>query len=185
MARILGTIASSFAEAGTFFESIATVNGTGSSDTITFTSIPGTYQHLQIRCMAFGSVFNQNGMLLRINSDSGSNYARHNLRGNGSSAFAGGADSTTFIGLGTFSATLSDTFPMVAIVDIHDYADTSKNKTVRSFGGIDTNTNGGGEVSLQSGVRLNTSAITSISILTPGQNFTTNSIFALYGIKGA
>ena len=31
------------------FESIATVSGTGSSGTITFSSIPATYKHLQIR----------------------------------------------------------------------------------------------------------------------------------------
>lgn len=183
MSGILGALLGSFpVSAAGAFESIATATGTGSSDTITFTSIPGTYQHLQIRCIAFGSVANQNTMLLRINSDSGSNYARHNLRGNGSSAAASGSASTSFIGIGGVTNNLDSTYPMVAIVDIHDYASTSKNKTVRSLGGIDYN--GSGEITLQSGVWLSTSAVTSISIVTPGQNFTTNSTFALYGIKG-
>ena len=163
------------------FESIATATGTGSSGTITFSSIPSTYQHLQIRIIAFGDTPNQNTMILRFNSDSGSNYARHNLRGNGSSAAAGGTASTTLIGIGSQTANLSSTNPMVAIVDIHDYKSTDKNKTVRSLGGIDEN--GSGEITLHSGLWMNTSAISTITISTPGQNFTTNSVFALYGIK--
>jgi hypothetical protein len=163
------------------YESIATATGTGSSGTITFSSIPQTYKSLQLRCLAFGSVLNQNTMLMRFNSDSGSNYARHIIYNNGTSVNVFASASTTFIGLGNYSRQLNSTNPTVAIVDIHDYASTSKNKTVRSIGGLDDNSSG--ELTLQSGVWVNTSAIDTISILTPGQNFTTNTVFSLYGVK--
>ena len=50
---ILGLLASAisgnlFAPSGAY-DSIATASGTGSSATISFTSIPSTYTHLQIR----------------------------------------------------------------------------------------------------------------------------------------
>ena len=52
MARILGTIASSFEVAGDF-ESISTVSvGSGGAANVEFTSIPATYTHLQIRSLA-------------------------------------------------------------------------------------------------------------------------------------
>ena len=180
---ILGTLASSVQKITGSFEPIATATGTGSSGTITFSSIPNTYKSLQIRCLAFGSVLNQNTMIIRFNSDSGSNYARHVMYNIGTDVYAFGGANTTFIGLGNYSKQLNSTYPTAAIVDIHDYASTSKNKTVRSIGGLDENSSG--EVTLQSGVWRNTSSIDSISILTPGQNFTTNTVFSLYGIKGA
>jgi len=170
----------------TSFDSIATATGTGSSSTITFSSIPSTYQHLQIRGMGFGNSGGQ--LFLRINGDTGSNYTRHRVLGYNSSVFASGETSQTSIRVCVDDisyASMGTLYPTVAIIDIHDYASTAKNKTVRTFGGIDSNSAGNSEIDLTSGLWLSTSAVTSISLVISAGSFTTNSTFALYGIRGA
>ena len=170
----------------TAFESIATATGTGSSNTITFSSIPGTYQHLQVRCIAFAS---SGQLLLRLNGDTGTNYTRHTLNGYNSTVSAAGNTAQSSIRVcidDGARASMETTFGTVAIIDIHDYASTTRNKTVRAFGGKDDNTAADSEIDLNSGLWINTSAVTSITILNSGAgNFTTSSTFALYGIKGA
>jgi hypothetical protein len=163
------------------FESIATAIGNGSSGTITFSSIPSTYKHLQIRLQVLAS--GGGGQSIRFNSDTGNNYARHSIGGNGASVFASATTSTNMIFVGDDSGS---TNLSTMIVDIYDYASTAKNKTVRSRFGRDIN-GSGGSLYLYSGVWLNTGAITSLSL---GQanfsgTFDTGTIASLYGIKGA
>lgn len=180
----LGILAASGGGAAGAFESIATATGTGSSATVTFSSIPSTYQHLQLRWTSrVSTTFST--VRIRFNSDSGSNYAYHDLVGGGSSASASGSASATFNYLGFTPGTsyLSNT-TSVGVVDIHDYASTTKNKTLRNFSGFDTN--GDGSVYLTSGLWMNTNAINTITIINAASsNWTTATQFALYGIKGA
>ena len=178
---LLGIYAASVQKASTAFESIATATGNGSSTTFTFSSIPGTYQHLQLRVLTLGTTNSGTSPYIRFNSDSGANYSRHFLYGTGTSAVAFGSSSDTFTMIGGWVNGMHSTYPIVNIIDIHDYASTSKNKTVRVFAGQDLN--GSGSVELMSGVWMSTSAITSITIT--GSAFTTTSTAALYGIKGA
>ena len=170
----------------TAFESIATATGTGSSGTITFSSIPSTYQHLQIRILGRTSSTSRAG-LIRFNSDTGSNYAYHELTGNGSTAGAsGGASATEFTGVWVASSSEATNVHGVSIIDIHDYASTTKNKTTRAFSGMNNNGTATTErIYLFSGLWINTNAINSISIVAGSGNWTTSSTFALYGIKGA
>jgi hypothetical protein len=184
---ILGILASGGAGAAAGdFQSIATANGTGASGTITFSSIPSTYTHLQLRMLTRDS-FVTTGVdyvKLRFNSDTGTNYARHVLSGDGATATATGGitlDNILLYGhpLGSNAANIMGSY----IVDVTDYANTSKNKTVRSFSGCDLN--GSGNVYLTSGLWLNTNAISTITIDAGGIFFTTSSTFALYGIKAA
>jgi hypothetical protein len=177
---ILGITASSILKETSSYESIATATGTGSSDTITFSSIPGTYKHLQIRSIAgdgAGNIIN-----LRFNSDTGSNYAHHRLLGTGGSETCTGAATQTEILAVAYARGTSSNMG-VSIIDIVDYGSTSKYKTVRSFNGY--NINGSGQCFLSSGLWQSTSVITSITLINNGAaNFTTASTFALYGIKG-
>ena len=173
------------------FESIATATGTGSSGTITFSSIPSTYQHLQIRLLGkiTGTGFYRDDLYLRLNSDTGTNYSRHQLQGDGASASAGGAASSTYIDCGRIvssDAAIADTM-FTAIIDIHNYASTTQNKTVRIFAGADGNiADNSFRVWLGSGAWLNTSAVNSITFRPASSNsFTTTTSVALYGIKGA
>lgn len=154
----------------------ATVDSGGASS-ITFSSIPSTFKHLQIRYIGLGST--NGNPIFRFNGDTGSNsdYTWHVLYGNGSNALAAAGAPTTFSYLGNINASAPD----AGVIDILDYADTNKYKTTRLLAGTDTN--GGGEVGLFSGVYMKTNAISSITF--SFTNFTQYTQFALYGIKGA
>jgi hypothetical protein len=166
----------------TDYESIATVTApAGGSVSIDFTSISSAYTHLQIRGINRNETAN-NTFRLRFNSDSGSNYSRHYLFGDGSTAQAAAGASQTSIGAGII-ATSSNGANIFSgfVIDILDYANTSKYKTMRSLGGYDAN--GSGNIGLFSGVWLNTAAITSITLLSDSGDQNQYSSFALYGIK--
>lgn len=169
---------------------IQRVAGTGSSDSITFSSIPSTYKHLQIRSILRGTSSAGIGNAgIRLNSDTvDANYASHHLGGDGSSTFVYGSASGPVY--------LPNCFPLadqtanthgVLIIDIHDYSSTTKYKTIRDFCGIDNNNSPAGSpgcVNLGSGLWENTNAVTSVTITGLGINFTTTSTFALYGMVG-
>jgi hypothetical protein len=168
------------------YESIATATGTGSSATITFSSIPSTYASLQIRfrCSNTNAGTAWSGLLVRFNSDSGANYTRHALSGQGSSASAAGATAQTSAFMDNVVSRAGNTNTLaVGVIDIHDYASTTKNTTVRAIGGIDLN--GSGVINLMSNLWINTSAVTSISLISEQNNWATSTVFSLYGIKGA
>lgn len=169
------------------YESIATVTvGAGGSSTITFSSIPSTYKHLELRAISRdgGGSNDFATPKFTFNSDTSSTYPRHYLYGNGSAASAGSVPTTGFAYIGTIAqgGTPANTFtPMV--VDILDYANTNKYKTVRSLSGGETNSIGA--VSFVSALWQSTSAITDISITSSSAtNFAQYTTFALYGIKG-
>jgi hypothetical protein len=163
------------------YESISTVTvGSGGASTITFSSIPSTYQHLQIRGIDCGQTGSSYGYTsIRLNSDSGSNYSRHLLWGTGAAANAYGDSSQNLMQI--ISSSHSSTYFAGVVVDLLDYANTNKYKTVRSLAGVDQN--GAGAIVLGSSVWQNTSAITSITLL-PNTLFQQYTQYALYGIKG-
>ena len=174
-----------FAPSGAY-DSIATVTvGSGGASSVSFTSIPATYTHLQVRIMCIPSSSDQPIMRVGNGSiDTGSNYTRHSLNGNGVSAGAYGQAPTNQFNIYGYSVGGSTTNPTVAIIDLLDYANTSKYKTTRILSGMDSN--GSGEVDFNSGLWMNTAAVTNIRIFSEsGSNWSTTSSFALYGIKGA
>jgi len=185
--NFLAAVSGNGAGGGGSFESIATATGTGSSGTITFSSIPSTYQHLQIRYVCRSSrASTDDGINLQFNSDTGSNYARHQLFGNGATASASGGTTQSNIPVGVATAaSVAANIIGVGIIDIHDYASATKYKTIRSFSGDDQN-NTNGILYLRSGLWQSTTAISSISLISSSSsNWTTQTTFALYGIKGA
>jgi hypothetical protein len=162
------------------FESIASATGTGSSGTITFSSIPSTYQSLQLRVSCINTT--GDNMVLRINGVTTASYVWHRLRGTGAAASADSGTAAT--GIFFIDNGGGNTYPSSLIIDIHNYTSTTQNKTVRAFSGYDDN--GGGSVVNSSGLFLDTTAVTSLTFKTESSgNFTTTSQFALYGIKGA
>ena len=151
--------------------------------TVTFTSIPQTYKHLQVRGIANnGETSGYNNQTLRFNGDTGSNYAYHSLAGDGTSATAAAASSNTRINdIFRIPATSSGIFSAF-VVDILDYTSTNKTKTVRSLNGGDSN--GSGWIGLHSGLwHATAAAITSMTFTSSSGNFGQYSHFALYGIK--
>lgn len=187
---ILGTIASSTRQGqavdlGAMFPlQVITVGAPVSS--VTFSNIPSTYTHLQIRGLQRTS--NTSGgswtVNLRFNGDTGSNYTYHGLRGDGSSAISyAGTNQTISLGIISGDSATTSLGWGVGYTDILDYANTNKFKTIRTLTGFDQN--GSGMVELTSGLWRSTSAITSISLSSGSGNFLQYSQFALYGVKSA
>lgn len=184
MSPILGIIASQdyVRIPPSSYESIATATPT-SGNSVTFSSIPNTYKSLQVR---ISTVFasNNNDVSARLNGDSTQIYTRHRLYGDGSTASSdGNPTGVGLTGAALFGAAIggSTTFPTTVIMDLQDYASTTKYKTFRSFSGVDRN--GSGEVNLISSLWTSTAAVTSLEIYS-GANFATGTTISLYGIKG-
>jgi hypothetical protein len=171
----------------TSYESIATVTvGSGGTTSISFSSIPSTYTHLQMRFTARSKDNDTNAFIyMQLNGDTASNYSDHYLRGDGSSVSAiGNANNTVIYATGQIPALVATASVFgVGVVDILDYANTNKYKTSRSLNGYDSN--GSGSVFHESGNWRNTNAVSSITLTTQAsQGFAQYSSFALYGIKG-
>jgi hypothetical protein len=169
------------------YELIATAFGTGSSGEIVFNSIPSGYKHLQIRMLVrdTSATTDNSGTVFRFNSDSGSNYARHRLRGDGSAVSSSAATSQTSINIFTAAVgggATANAFG-AAVIDVLDAFSTTKNKTVRALTGF--HVSAGRAVEINSGLFMSTSAVASISIgVGTGGSWTTGSRFSLYGIRG-
>lgn len=182
MPLILGTLASAVTAnaAPPAFESIGTYAITSTTASVTFSSIPQTYKHLQIR----GVITNPaNGGFnsMRMNGDSSTaSYIQHFMYAN-TPTVAAGANLTgqSSINVGGLSYGISATSPRIFIVDLLDYKDTNKNSVVRIMTGEDEN--GAGEVTFQSGTWLNTAAVTSLTFLV-SNSYTAGSHIALYGV---
>ncbi len=189
MAPILGIWASSkavaAADTGAMFPlQVVTVGAAGASS-VSFTNIPGTYAHLQLRYLVKASGSSESYDFLQMTINGSTPSARqHYLTGNGSAASAD---------TGTLSAAVLSPFPNgngpastygVGVVDILDYANTNKARVTRTLGGWDQN--GSGQVRLVSSWIDSTSAITSIELKSTNNNTLAQySQFALYAVKGA
>lgn len=164
----------------TSYDSIATSSPTA-ANTITFSSIPSNYKHLQVRFLV--NQTDGSTMRLRLNGDSStSSYTEHQLDTNGASVSAGGNGSGIVSGIAVATANNTTGIFTTGIIDIHDYSSSSKNKTVRIFAGRERN--GSGDIYLRSGLYISTTTVSSLTLYVAGANFTSGSTFALYGVKG-
>jgi len=158
------------------------------TDNITFSSIPQTYKHLQIRAtprLATSAGTGAFSLDIRLNGNTSSVYSYHDLTGNASSVVSGGASSQNQI---RFEASIpansqSTGIFGAAIIDILDYASTSKYKTLRGLTGY---AGSSARVGIKSGSYQATTAVTSIVLFDYdyGGGYLTGSRFSLYGIKG-
>jgi ABC-type xylose transport system substrate-binding protein len=165
------------------YESIQTYTLGSDAASVTFSSIPATFKHLQVRLIGRDTFYanSDTNWQVTFNGDTASNYSYHGLIGDGSSASASSGASTSFMyiaGFPTDGATAS--VYGAGVLDILDYANTNKYKTLRELGGYDKN--GAGFLGLRSGNWRSTNAISSLTI-TPQTGIKQYSSFALYGIK--
>ena len=183
---ILGVIASSKLTSTTTpsFESIASFSG--GSTAITFSSIPNTYKHLQLRITGLdsGGSTGIGEWYIRLNGDTTAGnywkmrYYTNNTTVTGSTGAVGSEGAW-----GTPTARSSCIQYAMAVIDIHDYANTSRHKDISMRGMGLTNTRNvvvGGS----SSPYFSTSAISSVTIDSNIGAWTSASVFSLYGIKG-
>ena len=163
------------------YDALSTVTLSSATASINFAGIPQGYKHLQVRVMALTAASGK-VMTMRFNTDSSTSYTWHYLNGQGTTASAGNQTSNTYSRFFGQNIGTNTTNPSVSIVDVLDYANTLKNKTMRALSGSDNN--GSGEVSLESSLWIKTEAINALSIqLNDGSNFSANSQFTLYGVR--
>jgi len=159
--------------AGATYEPIATQTASGSTTSISFTSIPSTYTDLIVVIRVLGSAADFD---LRINNDSGSNYSVTRIYGDGSSAASNRATSQTAIQM-----TLGGANPGVNILQFNNYSNTTTNKTMLQRLNIP-----GGYVGAFVGLYRSTSAINRLDFIAQsGNNIQANSTYTLYGIAAA
>lgn len=196
MAAILGIYASQISGhlyAGPFgaYDAIASVTvGSSGVSSVSFNGIPTGYKHLQIRVFAqeTRATYGIADIGMTFNSDTAANYSVHGFYGDGSSVAPANnvnTQSSITFGEGTIGTTTGGTFG-IAIIDILDYANTSKYKTTRTLTGVDINgtlAGYGGRVGIWSGNWRNTDAVSSITINAAQSPFTQYSSFAIYGVK--
>ena len=162
-----------------------TILGTATA-TVTFSSLGSysDYKHLQIRAVVRSdraTPFTAVDVFARLNSDTGNNYRAHRLSGDGSSvsSFAYAAvNSMGMVNIPTSTNTANIFSPVV--IDILDFSSSNKNTTLRALGG---NTGSSTNIGLNSGLWVNTAAVTSISLFADSSNFVAGSRFSLYGVK--
>lgn len=165
------------------YESIATVTvGAGGQTYADFTSIPSTFKHLQVRMFASTNGTYGGSFSMQINGNTSANYVYHQILGDGSSASAFAQTANTSISVAVGGQ--QNGYFAASIIDILDYTDTNKKKTVRALQGVDTN--GGGYVGMTSGMwTSDNNAITSLRINPQGGvNLVQYTKIALYGIRG-
>lgn len=150
---------------------IATATGTGSSGTISFTSIPSTYTDLVI-VQTGGGASGSPILQGRFNNDSGSNYSRTWIIGNGTGVSTSRDTSNTVFLFGLAESNTN------SIIHIMNYANTTTYKTVLNRNNP-TSSFAGAVVSLW----RSTAAVNRVDFILDSGNFATTATITLYGIK--
>jgi hypothetical protein len=153
---------------------IATANGTGSSGTITFSSIPSTYTDLFVSMVFQGSVGGY--IKFRVNNLSTSIYSFTQLYGTGSVAASARVSNQTE---SLFEESAGPSFIGNAQINFQNYANTNINKSyLLRCGDAQKVTRA------IAGLVRTTAAINRLDFFLDG-NFTTASTITLYGIAAA
>lgn len=161
----------------TTYTPIATTTVSGSSTiSVTFSSIPSTYTDLII-VSQYKSVSN-NYLIMRFNGDTGSNYSRTELTGNGSTATSSRFSNEAYAYVSSLYAPTGDW--ETAISQINNYSNTTTYKTMISR--VNTPTQA---VNATINLWRSTSALNTVLITAIGSGYDVGSTFTLYGIKAA
>ena len=162
--------------AGNTYTPIATSTLGSAAASFTFSSISGSYTDLVI---IFNGQFDgiNRQLSMQFNGDTGSNYTRTAIGGNGSVAESvrNANETQIFVGyMPTANAQLT------SILQVMNYANTTTFKTV-----LARSNDTAAYVSASVGMRRNTAAVTSITLIAYNGNFNSGSTFSLYGILAA
>ena len=159
------------------YEPIATQTLGSSAATVTFSSIPSTYTDLVVVFTGQQTpATTANGAYFTLNNDTGNNYSRTDIDGDGTTASSGRSTSAPYIQNIVFKNVQNTT-----IINIFNYANSTTYKTILSR----TNTSNQ-SVNAIAGLWRSTAAINRIDFaIQSAQSFTAGSTFTIYGIKAA
>jgi hypothetical protein len=168
---------------------IATANITTNTNPVSFTNIPQTYTHLQIRYNARASFAGPSSSIYVIfnNLTAANDYSYHQIASTGTGALTrwNAANNNTTILVSAIPAAtgLANTFG-AGIIDIFDYSSTTKRKMFKALIGQNQNATTPGVVGFSSGQALTlaaSTALTQIDLYFDGAAVN-GSTFSLYGI---
>ena len=159
----------------TTYEPIATTTLGSAQSSVSFTSISGSYTDI---VMVLNARDATNGYLLvRYNNDSGSNYSRTVMYGDGSNpqSFRQTSQTSHFIATGGSSNEIQ-------LINLNNYSNSTTYKTT-----LFRDNTASSSVGAQVGLYRSTSAITRIDFISASGTATiaSGSTFTLYGIKAA
>jgi hypothetical protein len=171
------------------FESIATVTLSSPTGWVNFSSIPSTYKSLQMRITGRSSQSggpNVSDVSMVCNDDVTNSYSWHYLRGTGNTTLASNGSTTNRANIGFVPYGPDTQLFGGVVIDIHDYAVTTKYKTIRAISGFGGNNDNAGNILIASGLWQKTAAITTLSFSNNNNanDWASGSVFSLYGIKG-
>ena len=189
---IIGVVASGISgrlSVPTGYYSIATATVTsGGAPSITFSSIPTSYTHLELRWTAGDDrpTESMDDIIMQFNGDSNNaNYKNQRLYTKGTSVSADSVDGYgCAIGWGSAAGRTNSNVMGMGIATIPDYKSTKK-KTVTAFSGMNNapiNTGQAGGNQNFGSIWHGTSPINEIKISGVNGNFVVNSVFHLYGM---
>ena len=159
------------------YEKIATNTLGSAAANVEFTSITGSYTDL---ILVINGGFSANGaMVVRVNSDTGSNFSTTLINGDGSSAISFRSSNTAGKIYMNYNAITGNSFSGVWLINFQNYANTTTYKTI--LGRYNGASN---EVGASVGLWRSTSAINTIRVFeNGGANLLSGSTFTIYGIK--
>ena len=165
--------------AGSTYTPIATNTLSSATNSVSFTSISGSYTDIIV---VFNGAASTSGVTASVafNSDSGTNYSVTYLYGNGSSAGSGRFSSATKMFLGFIQVGMGTAFDANFIAHVQNYSNSTTYKTVVARSNVASQ-----ETEAAVGLWRSTSAITSMTFTTNTGNFASGSTFTLYGITAA
>jgi hypothetical protein len=169
------------------FDTLGAVVCSASTSTITFSNIPQTYTHLQVRATFATNA--SNNLFGQINGDTGNSYTGHTVYGNtipGTPSAASDGQGVSYAMNMTYADAANRQH--TAVFDYFDYTDTNKFKTVKRIAGYDANGTGfiqyGSHAWTKAGSGVTSPAITSLNFyVSSSGTLNQYSHFALYGIK--
>ena len=172
-------------------EAISTTYLEADAASVTFSSIPATYEHLQLRCSGrtdYSTTNSYDSVYLRFNSDSTASYADHQMYAVQTTTGASGSTSQTGISKPFMFASVAPDSAMYGpvVCDILDYANGSKYTTVRGTANPANLNTSTGYVVFASGLWLSTTAVNAITLISlTSSDLVRGSEFTLYGLNSS
>jgi hypothetical protein len=159
------------------YVALATQTLGSSTSTVTFSSINQGYTDLVLVIANAQNLTGNSDVLMRFNSDSGSNYSATVLTGDGSSASSARRTNSTSVILNYFNF-LNSSPATQFNVSIQNYSNATTNKTVL----IRSNRAASATEAIVGIWRATPAAITQIDLTLSSSQFAAGSTFSLYGI---
>ena len=172
-------------------EAIATTYLEADAASVTFSSIPQTYEHLQLRVSVRSNAAANSWARLYVqlgdgSVDTGSNYSHHSMMGDTSSTsvnYGSGEVNVDYKQMvDTVGGSPSTGYGNI-VLDLMDYVNTNKNTTMAGVFG--TASSDSPVVGFGSGLWDNTAAVDTIKLAPSAGSFSRGSEFTLYGLNSA